>query len=169
MVKASTLQHFSSLFRCVYPESSSLASNSSSSQSVQSNTVSINPNLTQPEQTLPEQTTTETQAEAIGWIWLGAVNNTSGTFSYEEPLIPTQSQPVTITPSIVPKPGTKVSLKTGVNLRQSIPQPPDFKLAEKVSTPLQTGQEVIIHRVEAFVDTNSNVAMTRVWAEVSSP
>lgn len=115
------------------------------------------------------QSTEAVQSKVIGWIWLGAVDNTSGTFSYREPLIPTIRQPVTITPSVVPVPGEVVTLKTGVNLRRNVPQPPNFELAEKVSNPLTTGQQIVISRVEGFVDTNSDIAKTRIWAEVSSP
>ncbi|MGF1480058.1 MAG: hypothetical protein ACFB4I_11285 [Cyanophyceae cyanobacterium] len=139
------------------------------SQAAQHNTNSNNSYSPQPEKTSLNRSTAVTQSEAIGWIWIGAVNNTSGTFSYNEPLIPTKSQPVSITPSIVPVPGEVVTLKTGVNLRRNVPQPPNFKLAEKASNPLKTGQQVEINRIEAFVDTNSDVEKTRIWAEVSFP
>lgn len=104
--------------------------------------------------------------QPIGWIWLGSVNNTSGVFSYGEPLIPTQRQPVTITPSIVPSPGTLVTLKTITNLRENPPQPPNFELGNVAGEALITGENLVILRVEAFVDKNSNAKNTRVWAQV---
>ncbi|MEA5470376.1 hypothetical protein [Spirulina sp. 06S082] len=105
----------------------------------------------------------------VGWIWLGAVNNTSGTYSYGEPLIPTTKQPVTITPSIVPTPDLIVTLKTGANIRSDVPKPPYFKLAPKTYKPLHAGQSLRIVRLEGFVDTNSDTSLTRIWAEVTFP
>lgn len=107
------------------------------------------------------------QVQPIGWIWLGAVENKSGIFSYGSPLIPTQRQPVTITPSVVPSPGNIVTLKTPVNLRDSVPQPPAFKLTNKLSQPIRTGQQVQILRIEGFIDKNSD--STKIWAQIEIP
>jgi hypothetical protein len=112
---------------------------------------------------------TPSKSQGIGWIWLGSINNKLGTFSYGEPLIPSKTQPVTITPSIVPSLGAIVILKSATNLRTNIPQPPKFKLPDRVSKPLKTGQKLEIIRVEAFVDNNSDSEYTRVWAEVGNP
>ncbi|BAY80457.1 hypothetical protein NIES25_69450 (plasmid) [Nostoc linckia NIES-25] len=107
-----------------------------------------------------------TSTQAVGWIWLGSVNNTSGTFSYGEPLIPSKNQPVTITPSVVPSPKTIVTIKTRTNLRANVPQPPNFQLADKVDKPFTSGQQLIIRRVEAFVGRDSDSNYTRIWAQV---
>ncbi|BAY99825.1 hypothetical protein NIES37_38080 [Tolypothrix tenuis PCC 7101] len=107
--------------------------------------------------------------QGIGWIWLGSVNNKVGTFSYGEALIPSNRQPVTITPSVVPSPKTIVILKSTTNLRANIPQPPNFELPNRVSDPLETGSKLEIIRVEAFVDNTSDSEYTRVWAEVGTP
>ena len=99
---------------------------------------------------------TPSKSQGIGWIWLGSINNKLGTFSYGEPLIPSKTQPVTITPSVVPSLGAIVILKSATNLRANIPQPPKFKLPDRVSKPLKTGQKLEIIRVEAFVENNSD-------------
>jgi len=112
---------------------------------------------------------TPSKSQGIGWIWLGSINNKLGTFSYGEPLIPSKTQPVTITPSVVPSLGAIVILKSATNLRANIPQPPKFKLPDRVSKPLKTGQKLEIIRVEAFVENNSDKEYTRVWAEVGNP
>jgi hypothetical protein len=112
---------------------------------------------------------TFTSTQAIGWIWLGSVNNTSGTFSYGEPLIPSKKQPVTITPSVVPSPRTIVTIKTRTNLRVNVPQPPNFQLSDKVDKPFTSGQKLIILRVEAFIDKNPDFNHTRIWAQVGKP
>ena len=115
------------------------------------------------------QQSLDSKFQPIGWIWIGSVENQSGTFSYGEPLIPTQNQPVTITPSVVPSPGKVVTLKSAVNLRDNVPQPPDFKLTNKLSEPLQTGQQIKIMRIEAFIDNNSDSKYTKIWAQISNP
>lgn len=107
------------------------------------------------------------QPQTLGWIWIGAVNNTSGVFTYGESLIPTKRQPVAITPAVVPVPNSVVTITTEVNVRGNLPQPPNFKLAEKVTAPLKTGQKITIVRIEAFVDSNSDIPLTRIWAEVA--
>jgi hypothetical protein len=112
---------------------------------------------------------TSISSEALGWIWLGSVNNTSGVFSYGEPLIPSKLQPVTITPSVVPSPGAVVTIKTQTNRRANVPQPPDFKLANRAGKPFPPGQKLVILRVEGFLDQNSQSKNTRVWAQVGKP
>ncbi|MDH6073414.1 ARC6/PARC6 family protein [Chrysosporum ovalisporum CS-1034] len=109
---------------------------------------------------------TSISCQALGWIWLGSVNNTLGVFTHGEPLIPSKLQPVTITPSVVPFPGAVVIVKTPTNVRANVPQPPDFKLANRVGKPLKPGQKLIIFRVEGFLDQNSQSKNTRLWAQV---
>lgn len=105
--------------------------------------------------------------QSLGWIWLGAINNNRGIFSSGDPLMPTETQPVTITPSIVPAIGSVVTLKTAANRRIKLPQPPNFKLPEKGGEPLLSGQTVRIIRLEGFVEKNSY--FTRIWAEIGNP
>ncbi|WP_107806367.1 hypothetical protein [Nodularia spumigena] len=112
---------------------------------------------------------TSISSQTLGWIWLGSVNNTSGVFSYGEPLIPSKLQPVTITPSVVPSPGAVVTIKTQTNRRANVPQPPDFKLANRAGKPFPPGQKLVILRVEGFLDQNSQSKNTRVWAQVGKP
>jgi serine/threonine-protein kinase len=104
---------------------------------------------------------------SIGWLRLGAVNNTSEIISTGEPLIAT-IQPVSIAPLLVPSIGDEVTVITGVNLRANFPQPPNYKLPQKLSS-LTPGQKLIILRVEPFIDhtVSSNYAV--VWAEVGLP
>jgi serine/threonine-protein kinase len=107
------------------------------------------------------------QVASIGWIRLGSVNNTTGNALTGETLIST-TQPVTISPVAVPRVGDQVVMITGVNLRRSWPQPPNYKLEDKVSV-LQPNQRLKILNIKTFVDTNSPSPYTVVWAEVGLP
>lgn len=68
----------------------------------------------------------------------------------------------------MPSVGEQVTLITGVNLRNSFPQPPDYKLPEKVSV-LQPGQKLVIHSIKTFTDPTTPSPYTAVWAEVGLP
>ena len=105
--------------------------------------------------------------QSIGWIRIGAVENTSGNASDGEPLIST-SQIVTIAPTIVPTIGEQVTVITGVNLRKGAPKPPDYKLLDQVSI-LQPGQKLIILSLKTFTDPTTSSPYTVVWAEVGLP
>ena len=107
---------------------------------------------------------TSSQPQAIGWIRLGAVANNSGYTSIGESLIAT-GQPVTIAPEFVPALGSRVTITTGANLRESFPIPPDYQLAEKVGE-LQSNQEIVILEIRTFVDAKSSSPHTIVWAKV---
>lgn len=107
------------------------------------------------------------RGRSLGWIRLGAVNNTVGTASVREALIPT-TQPFTISPSIVPSIGDRVTVINQVNLRKSQPQLPQRKLAESIDV-LQSGVEVVILQLDFFKDPNSPFPYTVVWAEVGVP
>ncbi|WP_157087523.1 hypothetical protein [Anabaena sp. CA = ATCC 33047] len=125
------------------------------------------PNQSNPSPSINNNTSTD--SKSIGWIWLGSINNTSEIFTYGEPLIPSKRQPVTITPSVVPSPGSVVTIKTKTNVRTNLPQPPNFKLADKLDKPLKSGQQIVIRRVEAFVDNKSDSKHTRIWAQIDKP
>lgn len=102
--------------------------------------------------------------QEIGWIWIGSVNNSQGLYTYGEPLLSTH-QPVTITPSVVPSPGEEIVIKTRVNLRNMVPQPPNFSLGDKVRV-VYPGETFTVIRVEGFVDYNSDDSRTRIWAAI---
>jgi serine/threonine-protein kinase len=106
-----------------------------------------------------------TQPMPIGWVRLGAVSNTSGTASVGEPLIPT-TQPVSISPPVVPSIGNQVTVTNGINYRKSWPQPPNYQLADKIGA-LLPGQKISILRLETFTDPTTSSPYTVVWAEVS--
>ncbi|MCT7989307.1 serine/threonine-protein kinase [Laspinema olomoucense] len=108
-----------------------------------------------------------TSKQSLGWIRLGSVNNTDDTASVNEPLIPT-TQPVMISPPVVPAIGSTVIISNGVNLRRNHPQPPDYKLEQEISV-LMAGQEVTILKLKTFVDPSSPSPETKVWAEVGLP
>lgn len=136
----------------------------------------VSPSNPQPVQTQPSNNTQTVQTQPntsysksspIGWLRLGAVKNTSGNASVGEKLIAT-IQVVTIAPTVVPSVGEQVTLITGVNLRNSFPQPPDYKLPEKVSV-LQPGQKLVIHSIKTFTDPTTPSPYTAVWAEVGLP
>ncbi len=107
------------------------------------------------------------RGRSLGWIRLGAVKNTLGTAFVKEALIPT-TQPFTISPSIVPSIGDRVTAINQVNLRKSQPQPPERKLAESINV-LQSGVELVILQLDFFKDPNSPFPYTVVWAEVGVP
>lgn len=118
---------------------------------------------------VPNQTqfSPSNQSTSIGWIRIGAVNNSSATASAGEPLI-ASTQPVAISPLVVPSVGTQVTTITGINLRRSQPKPPEYKLADKVSV-LQPGQKLVILDVEVFKDPTTSSPYKVVWAEVGLP
>ncbi|GAB4341113.1 MAG: hypothetical protein Fur0042_02270 [Cyanophyceae cyanobacterium] len=102
--------------------------------------------------------------QEIGWIRIGSVNNSQGLYTYGEPLLST-SQPVTITPSVVPSPGQKIIIKASVNLRNAVPKSPTFSLGERVRT-AHPGERFTVIRIEGFVDYSSDDLRTRIWAAV---
>lgn len=105
------------------------------------------------------------QPRSIGWIRIGAVNNSAGFPYVGETLIAT-TQPVTISPPLVPSPGSVVTVTTGVNLRKDMPQKPNYDLPDKVGV-LKQGQQIVILKVDSFSQSSSDEI--RVWAEVGMP
>jgi hypothetical protein len=99
-----------------------------------------------------------------GWIRIGAVNSTDGRIFVGQQLMKT-TQPVTISPSIVPNVGSHVTIINSVNIRVSAPQPPSYTLPlQKAAFP--PGQEVVIINTDAFIDPHSPSPLTVVWAEI---
>ncbi|MBW4478013.1 MAG: serine/threonine protein kinase [Tolypothrix brevis GSE-NOS-MK-07-07A] len=107
------------------------------------------------------------QPLSLGWIRLGAVNNTVGNASIGEALIPT-AQPVTISPSIVPSINNQVTVINGVNLREKQPQKPDYEIPDKKGV-VVVGQKIVILNLDYFTDPKSTSPYTVVWAEVGVP
>ena len=126
------------------------------------------PTPTQPTQETQPQFQSSSQSSSLGWMRLGVVNNSSGTVYGGEPLISTNI-PVFISPKTVPSVGDLVTVTTttAVNLRSSAPQPPDYNLADKISS-IEPGEQVLIRKVAAFKDSNTAPPHTVVWAEVGS-
>ncbi len=106
---------------------------------------------------------------SIGWIRIGAINNRSGVASVGESLIAT-NQPITISPPIVPSIGNQVSITNNidVNLRNTFPKPPNYKLEQKTNV-LISQQKLVILEIKSFVDPTVSSSYTTVWAEVDLP
>jgi serine/threonine protein kinase len=102
--------------------------------------------------------------ERVGWLRLGAVGTRDGQISVGQQLIST-AQPVTISPSIVPRIGAHIKVINSVNIRVSAPQAPYYKLPEQKAA-FPPGQELVIINTDAFVDPTSPSPFTAVWAEV---
>jgi serine/threonine-protein kinase len=69
---------------------------------------------------------------------------------------------------VVPEINTQVVTTTGVNLRRNVPQPPNYKLEEKINV-LLTNQRLKILDLKTFVDNTASSEHTVVWAEVGIP
>ena len=104
------------------------------------------------------------QAISLGWVRLGAVNNTEGKASLGEMLIPT-TQPVTVYPNVVPEIGTQVTIVNAVKTRISQPLNPERRLADQKGV-LTVGQKVVILNLDYFQDPTSPSPYTVMWAEV---
>jgi hypothetical protein len=105
-----------------------------------------------------------TNSVDLGWVRLGAVNNTTGTASVDETLIRT-NQAITIDPPTVPKIGDRVTIVNSVNLRADVPRSPSYKLAEKKGI-IPPGQKAIVIEVASFVDPTSSSPNTVIWAKI---
>jgi hypothetical protein len=105
-----------------------------------------------------------TNSVDLGWLRLGAVNNTTGTASVGETLIKT-TQAITIDPPQVPKIGDRVTIVNSVNLRADVPRSPGYKLTEKKGI-ISPGQKVIVVEITSFVDPTSSSPNTVVWAKI---
>jgi serine/threonine protein kinase len=113
-----------------------------------------------------DENRTTSRVNSLGWIRIGAVNNTVGVKPGQQ-LIPTM-QPVTISPPVVPSKNNQVTVINPVNLRISQPQPPEYKLANSVGV-VQPGVRVVIQELYFFQDPNSPFPYTFVWAKIGVP
>lgn len=100
----------------------------------------------------------------LGWIRLGSVNNTNGSATVGEKLIRT-TQAITIDPPEVPNKGDRVTIVNSVNLREDVPQSPNYRLTKQIGI-IQPGTKVMIGDSIAFVDLTSSSQYTVVWAKV---
>jgi hypothetical protein len=83
-----------------------------------------------------------TNAVSLGWLRIGAVNSTEPKVAVRDKLIKT-TQEVTIDPPEVPEINSEVTIVNSVNLRDSIPKPPTYKLTQQRGI-IPPGQKVII-------------------------
>ena len=104
--------------------------------------------------------------QSMGWIRVGAINHELTSLKDGLPLIAT-SQPVTVSPSVVPKIGDKITTITNVNLRKNPPESPDYDpdKQERLSV-LNTSTNLQVVSKRTFVDPKKPSA-TVIWAEVS--
>jgi hypothetical protein len=104
------------------------------------------------------------QNHQLGWIRIGAIQNTS--FKDGAHLVATSSQPVTIQPTVVPQNGSQVTIITGANVRDGAPEPPDYDPERKDKiTVLIPGTRVVVMQKIAFPDPKHPDTII-VWAEV---
>ena len=107
-----------------------------------------------------------------GWIWLGAIFKSSGNVNSGEEIHSLgRRQPITITPSLVPTIGSTVTIINSVNIRKCPPLPPDYKLCEKIAGKIDyfsPGTEIVVDKINTFVDKKTDPTYTRVWAKVES-
>ncbi|MDF5707061.1 MAG: toll/interleukin-1 receptor domain-containing protein [Nostoc sp. S4] len=99
----------------------------------------------------------------IGWIWIGMVNKTSGSLSVGKKLILQPSntkQFPSITPPIIPSPGTIVTIKDEINLMK------EKSLSGKTILKLQKGEKLVILKVERFSKIEKNSPYIRLKAQV---
>lgn len=103
-----------------------------------------------------------------GWIRLGAIDKTYGSYETGEALIDTKTQFVSITPARVPRVRDRVTVTTPINIRESFPPEGTYKLPKKVGG-YRPEQTIVIHRIEGIVDPNSSSPNINIWAEVGLP
>ena len=118
----------------------------------------------------PIPTSSSKETNAIGWIRIGAIDNTATTFQDNTPLIAvSENLPVMIMPMVVPENGTHVTIASGVNVRQSFPSPPDYDAKkQKFVSSWSPGTRVQVLQKRVFIDPRFPSTMA-VWAEVKIP
>jgi hypothetical protein len=128
-------------------------------------TTPLNQPSSPPIPTLPAK-----ESNPIGWIRVGAIDNTATTFQDNAPLISaSENLPVIITPTVVPENGTQVTVVSSVYVRQSFPTPPDYDAKkQKLITSLSPGTRIQVLQKRAFIDPRFPSTMA-VWAEVKLP
>ena len=116
----------------------------------------------------PIQEKSPQNVQSMGWIRIGAINHELTSLKDGLPLIATTTQPVTVSPSVVPKIGDKIITKTEVNLRKRPPASPDYDpdKQERLSA-FKNPTKLIVLDKKTFIDPK-NSSVTVIWAEVSS-
>lgn len=109
----------------------------------------------------------EQSNQSLGWITIGAVDKGASKTLVGEPLIST-AIPISISSPTMPAVDKQVTLSVAANLRKNSPQPPKYELIDKIGVS-RPGQKIVIRKLEAFIDPNTNPAYKTVWAEVGSP
>lgn len=124
---------------------------------------------TQPSST-PIPAVSSKETNSIGWIRIGAIDNTATTFQDNAPLIAaSENLPITITPMVVPENGTHITVASSVYVRQSFPSPPDYAAKkQKLVSSLSPGTKIQVLQKRAFIDPRFPSTMA-VWAEVKLP
>jgi serine/threonine protein kinase len=107
----------------------------------------------------------KTNSPPMGWIRLGTVPGTSGG-SVGQIMIASR-QPISVNPPVIPAIGNTVQTATNINLRDSFPTLPSYKLGGKIGT-VPSNQRLKISKLEFVVDPTSS-SETAVWAEVGAP
>jgi len=104
---------------------------------------------------------------AIGWIWLGFANSTTTNLPPSQTRLIAAGQPVTISPKEVPTQGAIVETIEWVNIRKDKPQSigNNYTLPAKAGV-LNPSTQLVILDLDAFVDSNSTIPYTRIWAKV---
>lgn len=126
-------------------------------------TIRTLPNST-PVASLPDSRGGTLSTHSLGWIRIGSVGRQDGKSPVGQALIKT-TQPVTISPLVVPTVGDRVDIIEGVKIRAGHPEQPRYKLKAKQGELVQ-GEEVVILNIESFVDTTVDSSYTAVWAEI---
>ncbi|NMG60732.1 hypothetical protein E1H12_20015 [Geitlerinema sp. P-1104] len=112
----------------------------------------------------PEPPPSISQARTLGWLRIGAVEINKSHHNTGINLIRT-TQPVTISPPLMPQIGDEVIIANNVNLRVDHPKPPNYRLAEQISV-MPVGQKVVIQDLVSFVDTTVDSPYPAVWAKI---
>jgi len=98
-----------------------------------------------------------------GWIWIGMVNNTSGSLSVGKSLIVKPPNPKyfpSIYPPVVPSAGAIVTVKYKVNLRK------EKSLSGQPIIKLKRGEKLVILKVESLPNINKNSPYIQLRAQV---
>lgn len=112
----------------------------------------------------PKPTVNSTKTvNPTGWIWIGMVNNTSGSLSVGKPLIlqpPNSEEFPSIYPPVVPSAGAIVTVKYKVNLRK------EKSLSGQPIVKLKKGEKLVILKVESLRNINKNSPYIQLRAQV---
>lgn len=128
------------------------------------NFVSQTPDILETPNSVPKLNVNSSKTRnTTGWIWIGMVNNTSGSLSVGKRLIVKPSNPnefPSIAPPVVPSSGAIVTVKYEVNLRKK------KSLSGEPIVKLKKGQKLIIVKVEPLSKVTKNSPYIRLTAQV---